>query len=67
MALQSHVKIYIHLIWGTHKHNRLLTSQVRVTLFKHLVERSEELNIIFEKMNIQPEHIHILLALPADK
>ena len=25
------------------------------------------MNIVFEKINIQPEHIHILLGLPANK
>jgi putative transposase len=67
MALHSHVKIYVHLIWGTHRHNRLLTSQMGVVLFKHLVVQSRALNIVFEKINIPPEHIHILLGLPANK
>ena len=67
MGIKSHVRIYGHLIWGTHNHNRILNSQIRPVLFDHLVKRSQELKIVFEKMNIQPEHIHILLALPADK
>ena len=38
-----------------------------VVLFKHLVVQSRALNIVFEKINIPPEHIHILLVLPANK
>lgn len=67
MAIHSKVKIYVHLIWGTYNHQRTLSSQVRIALFNHLVKRAEKLKIVFEKMNIQPEHIHILLSLPADQ
>ncbi|MDO9547388.1 MAG: IS200/IS605 family transposase [Candidatus Marinimicrobia bacterium] len=67
MALHSHVKIWIHLIWGTHNHERILLSEFRKQLFAHLIEQFVELNIEIEKMHIQPEHIHILSILPADK
>jgi REP element-mobilizing transposase RayT len=66
MALHSHVKIWVHLIWGTHNHERILLSELRKQLFAHLIEQFGEQNIEIEKMNIQPEHIHILFALPAD-
>ena len=67
MAIHSKVKIYVHLIWGTYNHQGTLSSRVRIALFNHLVKRAEKLKIVFEKMNIQPEHIHILLSLPADQ
>jgi len=66
MSLHSHVKLYIHLIWGTHNRQRILKPDLSIALFKHFVERSKELNIVFEKMNIQPEYVHILLYLPSD-
>jgi REP element-mobilizing transposase RayT len=67
MALHSHVKIYVHLIWGTHKHQRIINSKLKLALFNHLSARAKESNIILENLNIQPEHIHSLLLLPSDK
>jgi putative transposase len=67
MATHSKVRIYIHLVWGTLNHDRFLTTDLRLKIFQHLVERAKELNIIIVKMNIQPEHVHILLLLPSDK
>jgi REP element-mobilizing transposase RayT len=57
----------VHLIWGTHNHERILKSKSRIKIFDHLLQKSKENNIIFEGMNIQPEHVHILLTLPSDK
>jgi putative transposase len=67
MALHSHVKIYVHLIWGTHNHHRIINSKLKTALLEHLIARAKENNIIFETINIQPEHIHTLLLLPSDK
>ncbi|OPX34367.1 hypothetical protein B1H10_03835 [candidate division KSB1 bacterium 4484_188] len=67
MATHSLVKIYVHLIWGTLSRERILNKNLRISLFKHYVERAKELSLQIEKMNIQPEHVHILLTLPADQ
>jgi putative transposase len=67
MSLHSHVRIYIHLVWGTYKHERILVPEVRIKLFQHLVERANELQFTIEKMHIQPEHVHILYILPEER
>jgi len=67
MALHSHVKIWIHMIWGTHQHARILNITIRKSLFSHFIEHFEKNQFSLEKMNIQPEHIHMLFILPADK
>ncbi len=67
MAVHSKIKIYIHLIWGTYNHERILTKDVRLKIFQHLSERSKALDIIISKMNVQPEHVHVLLNLPSNK
>lgn len=67
MALHSYVKIYVHLIWGTHEHQRTINPKLKSTLFKHLTNSAKENKIILENINIQPEHIHMLLILPSDK
>ncbi len=66
MAIHSHVKVWVHLIWDTHKRERMLHRDLRLTLFDHLVNQSEELEIVIEKLNIQPEHVHMLFPLPSD-
>jgi len=63
----SFVKNWIHLIWTTKNRERNLHVDLRVALFNHLVEKAEELNILIEKINVQPEHIHLLFNLPSDK
>jgi putative transposase len=67
MARHSKVRIYFHLIWGTINHERILNRSLRLNIFQHLVERAEELKIILYKINIQPEHVHILQNLPSNK
>jgi REP element-mobilizing transposase RayT len=67
MAIHSKVRIYVHLVWGTYKHERILNRELREKIFQHLVERANELKIVINKMNIQPEHVHMGLELPADK
>ncbi|MDZ7400912.1 MAG: IS200/IS605 family transposase [candidate division KSB1 bacterium] len=67
MAIHSKVRIYVHLIWGTYERQRILTPELRLKIFRHLVERAKELDIIIVKMNIQPDHVHILFILPSNK
>ena len=67
MAIHSKVRIYVHLIWGTYKHQRILNQDLRLKIFQHLVERATELKIVINKMNIQPEHVHMGIELPADQ
>jgi REP element-mobilizing transposase RayT len=67
MATHSHVRVYIHLVWGTYKRERVLNPDIRLKLFDHLTERADVLGMLIEKMYIQPEHLHILYQQPLDK
>ena len=67
MPLHSHVRIYVHLVFGTHKREHHLNKNVRRQLFSHLLQRAEEIKLPVVKMNIQPEHVHILFILPSDR
>ena len=67
MALHSHVKIWVHLIWSTQNRKRVLNKQLRTKLFDHIVHIKDEIGIEIEKMNIQPEHVHLLFCLPTSK
>ncbi len=62
----SHTKIWVHLIWTTKKRERLLFKENGQILYKFLLKKAIELNVPFERLNIQPEHIHGLIDLPAN-
>ena len=63
----SFVKNWVHLIWTTKKRERVLHPNLRLALFNHFIEKSLKNEILLEKMNVQPEHIHLLFNLPANK
>ncbi|NOX65765.1 MAG: IS200/IS605 family transposase [Chlorobi bacterium] len=65
MAIHSHVKIWVHFIWGTHKHERIITKELGKKLFDHIVQKSNEEKIHIEKLRIRPEHVHLLFELPS--
>lgn len=62
----SHVKIWIHAVWGTKYHERILTKESKVELFKHILENAKEKQIYIDSLDGGMEHIHCLLALNAD-
>ncbi len=65
--LHSHVKVWVHVVWTTHDRERVLNIELRKKLFCHLVSHAKEEGIQTERINVQPEHVHCLLALPSDK
>lgn len=64
--LHSHTKVWVHLIWTTKDRIKSLHKDLRITLFKHLIKQAEEIGIAIEKLNVQPEHIHLLFTLPSN-
>lgn len=62
----SHVKIWIHAVWGTKNHERILSKDVRKQLFQHMRENAKEKQIYIDFINGDMEHIHCLLALNAE-
>ena len=61
--LHSHPKVWVHLIWTTKDRIKSLHKDLRITLFKYLIKQAEEIGIAIEKLNVQPEHIHLLFTL----
>jgi REP element-mobilizing transposase RayT len=62
----SHVKIWIHAVWGTKNHERILNKDARKQLFQHIRENAKEKQIYIDFINGDTDHIHCLLALNAD-
>ena len=67
MPEHSRVGVWIHMVWGTHDHEPILHRNLRVALFKHFVSLSEDLGIFIGKLNVQPDHVHMLFSIPADQ
>ncbi len=67
MSTHSHVKVWIHLVWGTLDHEHILNKKLRIDLFQHIVSYSQKNEVFIGKLNIQPEHVHVLLSLPVEK
>lgn len=62
----SHVKIWVHSVWGTKNHDRILTKDVRKKLFQHIYDNAKTKQIYINFINGEMDHIHCLLALNAD-
>jgi REP element-mobilizing transposase RayT len=62
----SYVKIWIHAVWGTKNHERVLTKEIRKLLFQHIRENAKAKQIHIDFINGGMEHVHCLLALNAD-
>ncbi|MDZ7742920.1 MAG: IS200/IS605 family transposase [Bacteroidota bacterium] len=65
--IHTHSRIWIHLIWTVKKRQRILTKDIGKELFSFLIQKASENKIRFEKLNIQPEHVHGLIDLPTNK
>jgi|SRR6056297_1495554 len=65
--LHTHSCIWIHLIWSTKHRERILHKDKSKQLFDLLIEKGKEQEVHFEKLNIQPEHVHALINLPTER
>jgi len=62
----AHVKIWIHAVWGTKNHERVLSKEFRLQLYQHIIENAREKKIYIDSINGNMDHVHCLLALNAD-
>ena len=62
----AHVNIWIHAVWGTKNHERILLKEIRQKLFQHIRENAKEKKMYIDFINGDMDHVHCLLALNAD-
>ena len=63
----THSRIWIHLVWATKNRHRCLFKECGIQLYNHLIAYAgKELKVPFERLNIQPEHVHGLIDLPTN-
>ena len=66
MSLHSYTRCWIHLIWGTHNREKILTKEACEQLKTYLLSYAKEKNIYIKQLFVNPDHVHILLDLPTD-
>lgn len=60
-------RIFMHLLWSTNSRHPFITKQLRPKLFEHIMEYSIGKNIRVDSLNLQPEHVHMLVNLRPDQ
>lgn len=66
MSLHSYTRCWIHLIWGTHNREKLLSKEVSRELKEFLLSYAKGKKIFIRQIFINPDHVHILLDLPTN-
>ena len=59
-------KVYLHLVWTTYRRDKVLTKEVRKSLFKHIKENARTKGIFIDHINGYLDHIHCLVVLNTD-
>lgn len=62
----SYVKVWIHAVWVTKNHNKILTQDIRRVLFQHIKTNGKEKNLYIDHVNGYFDHVHCLFTLNAD-
>ncbi|MEA1873556.1 MAG: IS200/IS605 family transposase [Bacteroidota bacterium] len=62
----SFVKIMIHAVWRTKNSERILLSEPRNLLLKHIKENAKKKGIFIDTINAEPEHVHCLFSYNTD-
>jgi putative transposase len=62
----SHIRIWIHAVWGTKNHDPLINDSIRVQIFKHIKENAKSKDMYINFINGTHDHVHCLLTLNAD-
>jgi REP element-mobilizing transposase RayT len=63
----SLVKVYVHYVWTTKNRERTLAGDARRLTSEHLGAYALEKGIQVEILNVQPEHVHMLVKVAHDQ
>ncbi len=61
---QSKAKIYIHIVWATHKRLPLLTQAIERAVLRCIAQEAERIGCKVLALNAMPDHVHLLVKLP---
>ena len=59
---------HYHLIWVTKYRNQTFTTEVLANEMKAILQQvADDNDIVIEKMEVMPDHIHMLIGFPPSK
>ena len=64
--LHAYVRNYLHITWSSKNRVRVLQRNSQIKLKDYIIEKSKEIQCPVLSINTQPEHIHLLVDLPAN-
>ncbi|SHI85452.1 REP element-mobilizing transposase RayT [Tangfeifania diversioriginum] len=64
--LHSFVRNYLHITWAVKERLSVFQSNSKIKLKDLLIEKSNEMKSSVLAINVQSEHIHLLIDLPAN-
>ncbi len=62
----SYVRVWIHAVWGTKRHEPVLLQEIRGRVIRHIRENAEKKEIYIDRLNGYTQHLHCLFGLNAD-
>ncbi len=63
----SYVKIWIHAVWATKSRRKLLTKEIRPTVFKHIHQNALKKEIFIDCVGGHIQHVHCLFRLKSNQ
>ncbi len=61
------IKIWIHAVFGTKRHQPFLLKDIRDKVIKHIFSNAKEKNIYLDSVNGYTDHLHCLISLGASQ
>src|SRR5437763_17070158 len=62
---RSHVRVYVHYVWATWDREPLIPQALKSRLYAVIRAASEKLGCEVYALGGMPDHVHLLLSLPA--
>lgn len=59
----SYIKVIVHLIWATKNRQKLISKNARPRVEHHIRSYAKENEILLDIINVQIEHVHVLIYL----
>lgn len=64
--LHSFIRNYLHITWSTKDRVSVFNNDSKIRLKDFVLEKAKENKTPVLSVNVQPEHIHLLIDLPSD-
>ena len=64
--LHSFIRNYLHITWSTKDRVSVFNNDSKIRLKDFVLEKAKENKTSVLSVNVQPEHIHLLIDLPSD-